>query len=146
MSRRTERIGSLIRDLLAEALQNKLNDPRVPPITSITRVDVSPDLLLARVHVSVLAPESRRRLAVEALQCAAGHLRRVIGRDLTLRRTPELRFELDESVRNSFETLQAIDRAMRELGEIPEYERDDEADEPTESSAPARDHRPQEDA
>lgn len=128
MSRRTERIGALIRSLLAEAIQHRLNDPRIPPITSITRVEVSEDLAIARVHVSVLAAEAQRRLCVDALGSAAGHLRRMIGRQLTLRKVPLLEFRLDESLRRSFETVQTIDRVMRELGEVPEWERAAPAD------------------
>lgn len=123
MSKRTERIGSLIRTLLAEALQRRLSDPRIPPLTSLTRVEVSSDLAIARVYVSVLLPDvaeperqaARRKLCLAALASAAGHLRRLIGPHLRLRKTPNLVFHLDESVRGSFEIVQAIDRVMAEL-------------------------------
>lgn len=124
MTRRTDRIGSLIRSLIAEAIQMRLSDPRIAPITSITRVEVSADLSLARIFVSVLAPVPQRRLCVEALQSAAGHLRRLIGPELSVRKTPMLHFELDESVQRSIETVETIDRVMRELGEVPVWERE----------------------
>lgn len=127
VSRRTERVGSLIRAILAEAIQNRLNDPRIERLTSITRVEVSADFSVARVFVSVLAPEARRKLSVEALGHAAGRLRSLIAQGLTLRQTPELDFRLDESVQHGFETVQQIDRIMAELdgaerGEVTEHE------------------------
>ncbi len=125
MSRRTERVGNLIRNVLAEHVPHRMHDPRIEPLTTITRVDVTEDLSLARVHVSVMAPPSRQRLTVEALQHAAGRLRRVVGRQVRLRKIPTLIFELDESVRKAFETVRAIDQAMAELGETRPFYADD---------------------
>jgi ribosome-binding factor A len=117
VSRRTERVASLIRTILAEAIQNRLNDPRIEPLTSITRVDVSADLSVAHVYVSVMAEGERRKLSVEALRHAAGRLRSLVAREVTLRQTPQLDFRLDESVQRSFETVQQLDRMMEELDE-----------------------------
>jgi ribosome-binding factor A len=111
-TRRTERVASLIRTILAEALQTSLNDPRIPAITSITRVEVSPDFALAKVYVSVYAPEKKRDLCLQALRSSAGHLRYLLGQELTLRKTPTLDFRLDDSLRRGFETVQLIDEVM----------------------------------
>lgn len=125
-SRRIERIASLIRSLLADAIQSRLADPRIPPITSITRVEVSDDLSVAHVHVSVMGRDSERRLCVTALRHAAGRLRRELAPHLHLRQLPRLVFGLDDSLRRSFETVCRIDQAMRELGEVPEWEREED--------------------
>ena len=118
-SRRGERVASLIRELVAEEVQHGLNDPRIPTITSITRVELTPDFALARIYVSVLANDVKRRLCIEALTSAAGRLRWLLGQELTLRHTPQLEFRLDESVRGAFEVVQKIDHLMEELGEQP---------------------------
>jgi ribosome-binding factor A len=125
VSRRCERLGHLIRSILAEAIRDRLSDPRIPLLTSITRVEVSDDLAVACVHVSVMAEEPQRKLCVAALQKAAGRLRRVLAPELSLRKIPNLVFRLDDSIRQGFETLAVIDHAMRELGEVPEWERED---------------------
>ncbi len=125
MSRRCERLGHLIRSILADAIRNRLSDPRIPLLTSITRVEVSDDFAVARVHVSVMAAEPQRKLCVTALQKAAGRLRRILAPELRLRTIPSLVFRLDDSLRQGFETLAVIDHAMRELGEVPEWERED---------------------
>ncbi len=133
MSRRTERVGNLIRSIVAQAIQTRLADPRIPTITSITRVEVSDDFAVARVFVSVMAPEAQRQLCLAALRSATGLFRRLLAPELHLRRIPALDFRLDDALRHSFETLEVIDRAMRELGQIPEWEReaaDPEAGEP----------------
>jgi ribosome-binding factor A len=126
LSRRTERVGNLIRQLVAETIQNRLQDPRIPTITSVTRVEVSDDFSVAHVYVSVMAAEPQRKLCVAALQKASGLFRRVLAPELSLRKIPALDFRLDDSVRQGFETVEVIDRAMRELGQVPEWELEDQ--------------------
>ncbi len=143
MSRRTERIGSVIRNIVSEAIQSRLSDPRLEPLTSITRVDVSADLSLARINVSVMATEARQKLTLDALQHAAGRLRATVADQVRMRQVPRLEFMLDDSVKQAFQTVQAIDSAMAELGERPPWEEDEaetpaeQTQEPGESAAPA---------
>ncbi len=117
MSRRIQRVASLIRTILAEAIQSRLSDPRIEPLTSITRVEVSADLSIAHVHVSVMAEAPRRELTVRALRHASGRLRSLVAREVSLRQVPELDFQLDESVQQSFRTVQQIDGLMEEFDE-----------------------------
>jgi ribosome-binding factor A len=104
---------------VADAIQTRLSDPRIPPITSVTRVEVTADLALARVYVSVMESDARRALCLAALKRSAGHLRWLLGRQLRTRKVPALEFHLDDSVRGSFETVQLIDRVMAELDGPP---------------------------
>ena len=120
VSRRTERVASLVRAILAQAIQNRLSDSRIEPLTSITRVEISADLSVAHVYVSVMAEQKRRELTLRALRHAAGRLRSLVAHEITLRQTPQIEFRLDESVQQSFRTVQQIDGLMEELGERAE--------------------------
>jgi ribosome-binding factor A len=117
VSRRTQRIANLIRGIVAEAIGQRLSDPRIEALTSVTRVEVSADMSAARVFVSVLASEPRRKLCVLALQHAAGRIRSMVAEQTAWRQVPQLHFSLDESLRQSFETVQALDVIMNELRE-----------------------------
>ena len=76
-------------------------DPRVR-LTSVSAVDVSPDLRHARVHVSVVGDQADQEASLEALRHAAGFIRGQVGRELKrLRNIPELRFELDRGAEYS---------------------------------------------
>ena len=59
-TRRTEKIASLMQQEIAVIIQRELNDPRVPIITSVTRVKVSPDLSTADVYVSMMGTEGQQ--------------------------------------------------------------------------------------
>ncbi|MCG3128499.1 MAG: Ribosome-binding factor A [Phycisphaerae bacterium] len=115
MSRRTERVASLIRRIVAEQIQDGLHDPRVPSLTSVTRVDVAPDFSVADVHVSVMSAGPGAELCVAALRHAAGRIQSILAPQLTMRVCPRLRFHLDESLKRGFALTQLIDHEMAEL-------------------------------
>ncbi len=142
MSRRTERVGSLIRQVVADAIQSRLSDPRIERVTSVTQVEVSPDLSVAKVRVSVLAPAPRRKLTLEALKSAARRLRAMVGQEIAVRQVPELVFQLDESIQYGIETERAIDEALASSGLRSSWDApadDAAADENADPAEPDRD-------
>ena len=116
MSRRTERIGELIRGELARLLRSQVADPRLGLLT-LTRVDVAPDLRRALVLWSCLDVESGSQDdQIEAgLASAAPYLRRRLATALVLKRTPELCFQRDPSLERGEHTL----AVLRTLGDEP---------------------------
>ena len=101
MSRRSTRVADLIRAELSQILLRSLQDPRVK-LTTVTGVDVSPDLKNAMVQVSVVGEEAQRLESLEALRHAKGFLRTQLARKLpNMKTTPELRFELDRGAEYS---------------------------------------------
>ena len=91
---RQERVADQIRSEVASIIETELRDPRIG-FTTVTRVEVSPDLSHARVLVSVLGSEEIREKSLEGLNSAAGYVRREITHRLRLRRAPEITFVLD---------------------------------------------------
>ena len=96
-SNRIGRINEEVQRELSELIRS-LKDPRVQTMLSITRVDTTSDLRYAKVYVSVLE-EAREKEAMKGLKSAGGWLRRELGQRLQLRYTPELVFELDDSLK-----------------------------------------------
>ena len=95
-SRRQDRVAALIQRELSEIIQRSVKDPRVAFCT-VTQAEVSPDLKYVDVKVSVIGDEAQKEKTLAGLKSAAGFLRREIGKRLTLRYSPELRFAIDES-------------------------------------------------
>ena len=95
----SNRIGRINEEIQRElsGLIRTVKDPRVHGLVSITAVDTTTDLRYAKVHVSVL-DKSDVNEVVKGLKSAAGYLRRELGAALSLRYTPELIFEEDDSM------------------------------------------------
>lgn len=100
MSRRTDRVGDVLRAELSELLLREVHDPRVK-LASVTEVDVTTDLKRAVVKVSVLGDDKQREETIEGLRHARGFLRTELAHRLRLRATPELVFELDRGAEHS---------------------------------------------
>jgi ribosome-binding factor A len=94
---RPDRVADQIRGELAALLAREVHDPGIGFVT-LTRVQVSPDLQLARVFYTALGDAKARAATERALERAAPFLRRQIGARLRLKRTPELTFLYDESI------------------------------------------------
>jgi len=115
MSIRTERVGNVIRGIVAEAILSRLNDPRIEPLTSVTYVDLTPDFAVAHIHVSVMAPPAKQRATLAGLTAARSRLRGFVKQGLATRTIPQLEFHLDESVQRSLETISQIDSLMQPI-------------------------------
>jgi ribosome-binding factor A len=95
---RPEKVAHLMRREVAEILQQKLRDPRISAMVSVTDVEVTHDLSFARVFVSIMGTPAERASTLEALAHAAGFVRHELGSRLGLREVPEVRFVHDESL------------------------------------------------
>ena len=99
-SSRMRRVDEVIRAVLSDTLAQGLQDPRIGFVT-VTDVSTSPDLCQARVYVSVLGDDTARAASLEGLSSARGFLQSAINAELRLKRTPELIFVDDETVRRA---------------------------------------------
>jgi ribosome-binding factor A len=107
MSERMRRVNESVRQVLSEALL-ELKDPRIGFVT-VTAVETSPDLRQARVFVSVLGSERKRRDTLRGLEAAHGVLQARLAHELRMKRTPQLTFEYDPSVERGVRMTQLID-------------------------------------
>jgi ribosome-binding factor A len=120
MSRRTERVNELIRDELSDLLLREVRDPRLDALISITRVEVTADLLNARVFVSVMAPPNEQAAALKALNAAASFFHRELKHRLEMRRIPFLTFHLDPSIEEGAKVLALIEDVSKQDATKPD--------------------------
>lgn len=97
---RVSRVGEQIKKELSEIIQREIKDPRIGFVT-VTKVEMSGDLQIAKVYVSVLGSETEKQQTLAALEKATGYMRSEIGRRIRLRYTPELTFVIDQSLEHS---------------------------------------------
>lgn len=112
---RPERIARVIQQVVAETVSQRLADPRIATMTSVTRVQVSGDLSYADVYFSVMGEEAAQRTTMRGLEAAHGKLQTIVADALPIRQVPILRFHLDESIKRGFETIQLIEKSMDEI-------------------------------
>ena len=108
-NRRPDRLAEAIREEVASFLTERVKDPRIVGLVTVTAVEVTRDLRTAKVFVSVLGSDADRKTTFEGLDSLAGHLRSRLGKSPGLRVAPEILFRHDESVARAarIETLLA---------------------------------------
>ena len=115
---RAERITEAIRQEVSIIIHDKLKDPRLGFVT-ITRVEMSPDLRLARVYFSVLGKDEDYKKTKEALDSALGFVRRLVAERVNLRIAPEIMFFEDRSSEYSVR-IQEVLEEIKALENTPE--------------------------
>lgn len=111
-SQRQLRVGEEIRHRLSEILmRDEVREPDLQGRSiTVTEVQISPDMKNALVYARPLAGDAElSKKIIGALNRSAGFLRGRLGRELTIRHTPELRFASDES----FDKAEELDRLLR---------------------------------
>ncbi len=111
--RRADRYGDEVRRILADILYKKINDPRLSGIASLTGVEVSNDLSVARVFYSVYGSDEDREEAKKALEKASGFLRKELAVRMRSKKVPRLVFVEDMSFRYG----ESIDRLLKTVND-----------------------------
>ena len=94
---RLNRINEELKKELSQVLNYELKNPNVTGILSVTRVKITPDFKYAKVYVSILNSKNIKK-TMEGLKESSGFLRSKLAKTINLRITPELVFELDDSL------------------------------------------------
>lgn len=109
---RTERIAEELKKEISNIIRNTIKDPRLPGFVSVTAVRVTKDLRYAKAYISVYGKDKEKQDAIQALNHAAGFVRREIGNRIKLRYTPELTFHLDNSIEHGIHISNLIDKTL----------------------------------
>jgi len=107
MAERMRRVNEALREVLSEGI-GALKDPRIGFVT-VTGVRASTDLRQATVFVSVLGSEKKRDATLAGLESSRAPLQARVNRELHLKRTPQLRFEYDQTIEEGVRLSKLID-------------------------------------
>ena len=99
---------------LANLIREGIKDPRIHPMTSVTGVEVAPDLKTCKAFISVLGDSEAKKNTLAGLKSAEGYIRKQLARSINLRNTPEIRFILDESIEYGVTMSKLIDEVSRQ--------------------------------
>lgn len=108
--KRSQRIQELILEEISKLVQSGLKDPRIG-FTTITKVEVTDNLKVAKVFVSVMGSEKEKNETLDGLNSAKGFIRNTMGKNLYLKYLPELVFRRDDNA----DHVEKISRILNEL-------------------------------
>jgi ribosome-binding factor A len=117
MTRRTERLNSLLKEVIVEVIRADVRNPYVPELITITQVDISKDLHYAKVFFSLIGTDDDKQKALAALQSAAGFIAVTASKKVVLRHFPELTFKIDTSVDKHMRIEMALQKIHEEESE-----------------------------
>ena len=115
------RINGEVQKELSQIILFEIKDPRISPMTSVTAVEVAPDLKTCKAYISVLGTDEERAATMAGLRSAEGYVRRQLAKTVNLRNTPEIRFIEDNSIEYGVTMSKLID-------EVAEKDRENEND------------------
>ncbi len=107
------RINAEVQRELSRIISREIKDPRIHAMTSVTAVEVAPDLKTCKVYISVLGSEEEQKDTLDGLKSAHGYIKRELARTINLRNTPDLRFIPDQSIEYGISMSQKIDHVIR---------------------------------
>lgn len=103
------RINGEVQKELSRIISYEIKDPRIAAMTSVTSVDVTPDLKECKVYISVFGDDKAKQDTIAGLKSASGYIRRQLAIGINLRNTPEITFLLDESIEYAINMSKKID-------------------------------------
>jgi ribosome-binding factor A len=109
--KRNSRLSGEMKKVISDIIRKDVKDPRISELMSVTEVNVTEDLKLAKVYISVYGDSEP---TLEALHSAKGFIRRELGRNIKMRIIPELVFEKDDSIEKGIYMSSLINKVISE--------------------------------
>ena len=113
MNTRGEKIKKALIKEISRIIQQRVKDPRIEGIISVTDVDLSVDYRYAKVYISIYGNKEQKETVMEAIEESAPFIRKEVGKSIRLRHTPELKFYLDESLEKGKKLIDLIDKISK---------------------------------
>lgn len=113
------RINGEVQRELSRIIRSEVKDPRIHPMTTVTAVEVTPDLKYCKAYISVLGTDEETEATLAGLGSAVGYIRKALAKSVNLRNTPEISFISDHSIEYGV-------RMAARIEEVREAERENE--------------------
>ena len=122
VSRRQEKVSRIVRDSVSDSIANHLSDPRIEEaFVSVTRVEVSADLRIAKVYLSFFGgTEKSQKNAFDAIMHAKKRLQMLLAERIQSRFTPVLNIYMDEQFKKALETMKILDELSKKSQSNPQ--------------------------
>lgn len=109
MKQRALRMSTVIKNVVSELLLSDIRDPRIG-FVSVSDVEVSGDLRLAKIYISAMGTEEEKAASMAGLESAKGIIRTAIGQAVKVKYTPEIQLIADNSIAKGSDLLELINK------------------------------------
>ena len=116
---RTDRLNSLLKDVILEVIKKNVRNPKVNELTTVTNVDITRDLHYAKVYISTIGTDKEKRETIKALQSGAGFIAIHASKKITIRHFPSLTFYIDETIEKQMHIQNVIKKIQDERKQRP---------------------------
>ncbi|MBQ3893701.1 MAG: 30S ribosome-binding factor RbfA [Clostridia bacterium] len=106
---RTLRIAGEMQRAISEIIRQDMKDPRLPVVTSVTKVKLTKDLQFAKIYISMFGSPEEKKTGINCLRSSAGYIRTMLGKRMIIRQLPQLNFVIDNSVEEGAAMSKIID-------------------------------------
>jgi len=96
--RRTQRLNSLLKEVISEVIIKEVRNPNISPLLTVTKVEITDDLSMAKVFISVIGDDIEKQKTLQALETAAGFIGISASKKVVMRYFPKLTFKIDNAV------------------------------------------------
>jgi ribosome-binding factor A len=115
-TRRQEKVARIVKEAVSDAITHHLSDPRIEAFVSVTRVELTPDLRNANVFVSIFGgDQASQNKTFAAITHARSRIQALLAGRIQSKFCPVLHFHTDEKFKKTLETMELIDKAVKEL-------------------------------
>jgi len=125
---RNGRINEEIKKDVSNTIQNKIKDPRLSAMVSVTKVDTTKDLSYTKIYVSIFGDKLAKKETLQALKSSTGLIRKEIGIHVKLRHVPQVIIEVDETIERAIH-LESIFHQIKEKDTSDEGKNHEDIDE-----------------
>lgn len=119
-------MARVVKEVVSDAIRNRLSDPRIEGFVSVMEVHLPPDLRSADIFLSIFGKDDKTsHLTFIAIEHAAPKIQSMLAHRLETRYCPTLRFHETDKLKKTIETMKIIDEAAKE---IPQKTEDEDKD------------------
>ena len=114
------KMARVIVEAVSDIISNRLQDPRIEGLISVTEVKMTPDLKNAHVYLSILGAAGVEKKTFSAIEHAVGHIQSLLGRRVASKFCPHLTFYIDDRLKRSAETMKIINEVADQSQDVLE--------------------------
>lgn len=115
MTRRQEKVARVVKEAVSDAIMNHLSDPRIEGFVSVTRVEMTADLRIANVYISIFGKDQNsQNKTFTAILHAKNRIQSFVADKISSKFCPVLHLYRDDEFKKTLETMRLIDQAVSE--------------------------------